>query len=90
MIGNPYTMVSVTIYTTPTCPWCEKTKDFLEKHDIEYAEKDVAGDQDAAKEMITKSGQRGVPVTVIETEAGEETIIGFDEDALREELGVEK
>lgn len=83
-------MATVTIYTTPTCPWCKKTKEFFDDHDVEYDEKDVAGDQDAAKEMVEKSGQRGVPVTVIDDEDDEEAVVvGFEEDKLRDELGIE-
>lgn len=80
--------MSVTIYTTPTCPWCKKTKAFFQEHDIDYEEKDVAGDRDAAKEMIQKSGQRGVPVTIIEDDE-EHVVVGFDEDKLQELLDIE-
>lgn len=79
--------MTVTIYTTPTCPWCKKTKNFFDEHDVEYEEKDVASNKDAAKEMIEKSGQRGVPVTIIADDE-EDVIIGFDEEKLREELDI--
>lgn len=83
-------MTAVTIYTTPTCPWCKKTKTFFDEHDVDYEEKDVAGDQDAAKEMITKSGQRGVPVTIVEQDDDEDAVIvGFEEDKLRDALDIE-
>ncbi len=74
--------MDVTVYTTPTCPWCKKTKAFLDDNDVDYEELDVASDQDAAKEMIEKTGQRGVPVTVIRDGDEEEVVVGFDEDAL--------
>lgn len=83
-------MTTVTIYTTPTCPWCKKTKNFFDEHDVAYEEKDVAGDQDAAKEMVDKSGQRGVPVTVIEEDEDEAVVVGFEEDELRDKLGIEQ
>lgn len=79
--------MSVTIYTTPTCPWCKKTKAFFEEHDVEYEEQDVASDDDAAQEMIEKSGQRGVPVTIIEQDDEETVIVGFDKEKLEDELG---
>lgn len=79
-------MTSVTIYTTPTCPWCKKTKAFFQEHDVEYEEVDVAEDQDAAAKMVEKSGQRGVPVTIIEEDGEEAVVVGFDEDKLTEEL----
>ncbi len=84
-------MSSVRIYTTPQCPWCKKTKNFFQAHDIDYEEVDVADDEDAQKEMIEKSGQRGVPVTIVDEddEGDEHIIIGFDEDQLTETLGIE-
>jgi glutaredoxin-like YruB-family protein len=82
-------MSDVTIYTTPTCQYCKKTKTFFNENDIEYKEHDVAEDRDRAKEMIEKSGQRGVPVVVIEDDGEEEVVVGFNEDRLSELLGIE-
>lgn len=65
----------VTIYTTPTCPWCRKTKNYLAGKGIAYLEYNVAQDRGKAKEMVEKSGQMGVPVIVI----GDQVIIGFDQ-----------
>lgn len=78
--------MDVTIYTTPSCPWCQKTKEFFQENDVDYDEIDVADDQDAAKEMVEKSGQRGVPVTVVEQGGDETIIVGFEEDELRDAL----
>ena len=74
--------MDVTIYTTHTCPWCRKTKEFFSKNKVKYREINVAEDQEAAQEMIKKSGQTGVPVSVIDGEV----IIGFDEPRLRKAL----
>jgi len=76
----------VTIYTTPTCPWCHKTKRFLQDNKVAYEEKDVAADHDARHEMIRKSQQMGVPVIDIDGEI----IIGFNEPALRDMLLAQK
>ena len=75
-------MAKVTIYTTPSCPWCIKTKEFLKEHKVTYTEKNVAEDVDAAKEAIEKSGQRGVPVVEVDGQI----ILGFDEPALKKAL----
>ncbi len=77
-------MPNITIYSTPTCPYCEMTKKFLSANEIEYEEKNVANDQEAAKEMIEKSGQMGVPVTDIDGEI----VVGFDKDKLSEILNI--
>ncbi|MDY6778367.1 MAG: glutaredoxin domain-containing protein [Candidatus Nanohaloarchaea archaeon] len=82
-------MADITIYTTPTCPYCKKTKEFFQEHDIDYEEFDVASDQEKAKEMIEKSGQRGVPVISVQEDDEEEIIIGFNKDKLSETLGIE-
>jgi glutaredoxin-like YruB-family protein len=68
----------VTVYTTPTCPWCTTVKNFLRKHGIRYTEVNVASDQNAAKSMVAKSGQQGVP----QTEINGEMVIGFDQSKL--------
>ena len=65
---------TVEIYSLPDCPHCKNTKAFFEKHNIEYTNYDVS-DSTLAKKMIEISGQRGVPVTVID---GKEIVIGDD------------
>lgn len=45
-------------------------------------EKDVARDAKAREEMLEKSGQMGVPVTVVDNEGQEQIIVGFDQLAL--------
>ena len=49
----------VSIYTTPTCPYCKQTKEYLKEKGIKYSEIDVAADSAKAQEMIDKSGQMG-------------------------------
>jgi glutaredoxin 3 len=73
---------TVIIYVTPTCPYCVMTKMFLREHGISYVEKNVASDRAAAKEMIDKSGQMGVPTIDINGEI----IVGFDQDAIKKAL----
>ncbi|MCS7134269.1 MAG: glutaredoxin family protein [Candidatus Pacearchaeota archaeon] len=74
----------VKIYTTPICPWCFVAKNFLKKHGIPFEEIDVSKDEKAAKEMIQKSGQTGVPVI----EINGKIIVGFDEKKIRKELDI--
>lgn len=87
--------MKVTIFTTPTCNFCKMTKEFFKKHSVEYTEKDVSTDDEAAQEMVDISGQMGVPVTIIEADPkeGEEeseksAVIGFDEKKLKELLDI--
>ena len=45
-------MAAVKIYTTKTCPWCHKTKEWMKEKKIKYTEYDVAKDEKARKKMI--------------------------------------
>ncbi len=72
----------ITIYTTPTCPYCKLAKDFFKDKGITISEVDVAADPSAANEMVKKSGQMGVPVI----ELGDEIVVGWNEAAVEEIL----
>ncbi len=79
-------MAKVTIYSTPTCPWCKTTKKFFQDNGVQYEDKDVASDLAARQDMMTKSGQMAVPVTDIDGRI----IVGYDEPQLREALSLKK
>lgn len=64
------------------------TKDFFQEHAVAYTEKDVAVDDAAAEEMIQKSGQMGVPVTLVTEDGTEQLIVGFDRRRLAAALGI--
>jgi glutaredoxin-like YruB-family protein len=74
----------VKIYTTPTCAYCKMTKEFLKEHNIEFDEIDVSSNKEAAKEMVEKSGQMGVPVIDVDGQI----IVGFDKEALKKALNL--
>tara|TARA_Y100000310_G_C20531500_1_gene738692 strand:+ start:593 stop:826 length:234 start_codon:yes stop_codon:yes gene_type:complete len=77
--------MEVKVYSTPTCPWCQKVKAWLKEKEIKFTEFNVADDEAAQKEMVEKSGQMGVPVIIIDDK---EPIVGFDEGKLKEALGL--
>lgn len=77
-------MNTLTIYSTPTCVYCNMAKSFFKSNNIAFTEHDVASDIAKRKEMIDKTGQMGVPVI----EANGEIIIGFDEPRLRQILSI--
>ncbi len=68
----------VVVYTTPTCPWCGRTKAWLSQHGLSFIEKDVSRDRAAAEEMVRRSGQMGVPVTAFDGQI----VVGFDQPRL--------
>ncbi len=74
----------VTIYSTPTCPYCIRAKQFLKDSNIEFEDIDVSENQEKAQEMISRSGQMGVPVLDIDGEI----IVGFDKEKIKELLGI--
>ncbi|OGZ97102.1 MAG: NrdH-redoxin [Candidatus Sungbacteria bacterium RIFCSPLOWO2_02_FULL_54_10] len=75
-------MANVTIYSTPFCVYCKMSKDFFQKHNVAYEEKDVAVDLAAREDMIRKSGQMGVPVIDVDGTI----VVGFDQGRLKQLL----
>jgi len=75
---------TVTIYTTPTCHFCQMSKEFFKENNVAYTEYNVANDMEKRQEMIDKSGQMGVPVIFI----GDDMIVGFDKNKFVELLGL--
>jgi alkyl hydroperoxide reductase subunit F len=71
-------MSKVTVYSTQYCQYCRMAKAFLDKQKIPYESIDVGEDRAAAEKMIELSGQRGVPVIVVD----DEVIVGFDSQRL--------
>ncbi len=68
----------VKIYTTSTCPWCTKAKDYLKSLNINFQEFNVQSDMEARNEMIKKTKQYHVPVIDINGKI----IIGFKQDEI--------
>lgn len=75
---------SVTVYSTSTCPFCIRAKQYLKDNNINFVSIDVSEDHEKAQEMIKKSGQMGVPVIEIDGEI----IVGFDKEKIKEKLGL--
>jgi len=77
-------MPKATIYTTPSCVYCKKTKAFFKENNVQYDEKDISADAVARDEMIAKSNQMSVPVVDID---GQLTV-GFDKERLSQLLNI--
>lgn len=75
---------TVTVYSTPTCPFCIRAKQFLKDNNIQFQDIDVSTDQAKAQEMIARSGQMGVPVLDIDGTV----VVGFDKDKIKEALKI--
>ena len=74
----------VKVYSTPTCPWCKKVKQFLNDNGIAFQDMNVAADKAAREDMVKKTRQMGVPVVEIEGDF----IVGYDEARLKEKFGL--
>lgn len=78
----------ITIYSTATCGFCKMLKSYLQSKSITYEEKHADQDPALAQELMEKSGQLGVPFTIIEHDGKEESIIGFDRPKIDAALGI--
>jgi alkyl hydroperoxide reductase subunit F len=76
-------MSKVTVYSTQYCQYCRMAKAFLDNHGVPYESIDVGSDSKSAEKMIELSGQKGVPVIIVD----EEVIVGFDSQRLNELFG---
>jgi len=72
----------VTVYSTPTCPYCVRVKQYLKDSNVGFEDIDVSANAAKAEEMVNKSGQMGVPVLDIEGKI----IVGFDKEAIEKTL----
>ena len=75
--------MEIKVYSTPTCPYCIRLKEYLDSKGVAYQSFDVSSDQSALDQMVKATGQMGVPVIVVDSEV----IVGFDKDRLDSLLG---
>ncbi|MBU4311763.1 MAG: glutaredoxin family protein [Candidatus Omnitrophica bacterium] len=75
---------TIKVYSTSTCPYCHRAKDFLKNNNIQFEDIDVGADPEAGKEMVQKSGQMGVPVIDIDGQI----IVGFDKETIQKALRI--
>lgn len=74
----------VILFTTPTCSFCGMTKRYFKDRGIKFKEVDVSRDAAAARDMVRRSGQMGVPVVDI----GGKIVVGFDRPKIDKFLGL--
>ncbi len=79
------TQKRVTVYSTPTCTWCNTLKTYLKQNKVRFSDIDVSRDQRAAEEMVRRSGQQGVP----QTDINGTMIVGFDKKRINELLEIQ-
>ncbi|MDD5006223.1 MAG: Uxx-star family glutaredoxin-like (seleno)protein [Candidatus Omnitrophica bacterium] len=67
-------MAQVKVYSTPTCPYCIRVKEYLKQKNVSFQNIDVSADKASLEEMVKLTGQMGVPVVVIDGNI----VVGFD------------
>ena len=77
-------MGSIKVYSTPTCPFCKRAKEFLKQNNFAFEDLNVAESEEIRTEMINKSGQMAVPVLDIDGEI----IVGFDVEKIKKALKI--
>ncbi|MFA4982909.1 MAG: glutaredoxin domain-containing protein [Candidatus Micrarchaeia archaeon] len=76
--ANTINAPKVKVYSTKTCPYCVMVKRYLGEKGVKFEDYDVGADRNKALEMMTKTGQMGVPVLDINGSV----IVGFDRAAI--------
>ena len=75
----------VIVFSTPTCSFCTAAKHYFRQQGIKFRDVDVSRDPAAARDMVRRSGQQGVPVIDI----GGKIVVGFDRNKINQLLGLE-
>jgi glutaredoxin 3 len=75
-------MAKVVMFSTPTCSWCRRAKRYFKEHRVPFKEVNIERDPQAARDIVRKTGQTGVPVIKI----GSSWIVGFDKERIEREL----
>jgi glutaredoxin-like YruB-family protein len=78
--------MEIKVFSIPTCPFCKKTKKFLNEKGIEFEDINVMEDEKGREEMVKKSGQMNVPVIEINKSGDAVIIVGFEKEKLEKEL----
>jgi glutaredoxin 3 len=74
----------VIVFSSPTCVWCGRAKTYLRSRGVSFREVDVSRDPVAARDLVRRTGQMGVPVIEIDGQS----IIGFDQARIDNALGL--
>lgn len=77
-------MHRVIVFSTPTCAWCRRTKQYLRENRISFKEVDVSRDRHAAMDIMRRTGQTGIPVVLIDNRP----VVGFNKPLIDRLLGI--
>lgn len=74
----------VKVYSIPDCPWCKKTKAYLNAKGIDYVDINVEKDVEGKKEFLEISKQQSIPTIDINGNI----VIGFDKEEIDKYLNL--
>ncbi len=74
----------IVVYSTPTCPWCNRLKHYLKTLNFKYHDIDVSKDPKIAQELVRRTGQTGVP----QVDINGQMVVGFDKPKIDRLLGI--
>ncbi len=74
----------IVVYSTPDCAYCYTLKSYLDKKGFEYQEINIYEDDKEREKMEKISGQKNVPVTVVD----EQVVAGWDKKKINDLLGI--
>ncbi len=75
----------IIVFSTPNCGWCRKLKSYLREKGFKYRDVDISKDVKAADDLVRKTGQTGVPVTLINNRP----IVGFNKNEIDRALKID-
>jgi len=68
-------MKKISVYSTPSCPYCVMVKEYLTEKGFDFEDYDVSINLEKRQEMMDLTGgQMGVPVIAID----KDVVLGFD------------
>jgi glutaredoxin len=73
----------IKIYSSHTCPYCEKLERYFDSIDLEYDILYIDDSRENLKELVALTGIAGVPVTVFEND---EFVVGYDRENIDKHL----
>lgn len=77
-------MPNVIVYSSILCKYCYELKEFLERNDVAFVERECTFDPQFASEAAEINPKKSLPTMV----ANGQVIVGFDPDKVREALHI--
>ncbi len=84
MTNSMKSLPRIIVFSTPSCTYCNAVKSYFRQKGIRFKDVDISRDTAAARDMMRRSGQMGVPVVDI----GGKIVIGFDRPKIDKYLGI--